>query len=151
MGQGPVHTNRVFFRGVFLNPVWPVVHKYRVKTVTKKVSSQKPSPEWKLVKTPFCCTHVTRRKRRVVKTITSRYSIPPVNPSAPTKDGTVASRYCVFHFLDPWYWLQLFRENAVGNSASYNHESIVGGSEFTVLQRDLKEWHERPWTHVCEC
>ena len=29
----------------------------------------------------------------------------------------------------------------------------VGGFEFTVLQRNLKEWHERPWTcmYVCGC
>ena len=27
---------------------------------------------------------------------------------------------------------------------------IVGGFEFFVLQRDLKEWHERPWRYVCE-
>ena len=30
-------------------------------------------------------------------------------------------------------------------------KGIVGGFEFTVLQRNLKEWHERPWTYVCEC
>ena len=24
----------------------------------------------------------------------------------------------------------------------------VGDFEFTVLQRNLKEWHERPWTFV---
>ena len=28
---------------------------------------------------------------------------------------------------------------------------VVGGFEFTVLQRNLKEWHERPWTYVCDC
>ena len=28
---------------------------------------------------------------------------------------------------------------------------IVGGFEFTVLRRNLKEWHERPWTYVYEC
>ena len=27
----------------------------------------------------------------------------------------------------------------------------MGVFEFTVLQRDLKEWHERPWTYVCVC
>ena len=27
-------------------------------------------------------------------------------------------------------------------------KGIVGGFEFTVFQRSLKEWHERPWT-VC--
>ena len=30
-------------------------------------------------------------------------------------------------------------------------KGIVGGFEFTVPQRNLKEWHGRPWTHVCEC
>ena len=30
-------------------------------------------------------------------------------------------------------------------------KGIVGGFEFTVLQRNLREWHERPWTCVCEC
>ena len=30
-------------------------------------------------------------------------------------------------------------------------KGIVGGFEFTVFQRHLKEWQERPWTYVCEC
>ena len=30
-------------------------------------------------------------------------------------------------------------------------KGIVGGFEFTVLQRKLKEWYLRPWTYVCEC
>ena len=25
-------------------------------------------------------------------------------------------------------------------------KGVVGGFEFTVLQRNLKEWHESPWT-----
>ena len=29
-------------------------------------------------------------------------------------------------------------------------KGIVGGFEFTVFQRNLKEWQERPWTYVCE-
>ena len=28
---------------------------------------------------------------------------------------------------------------------------IVGWFELTVLHRNLKEWHERPSTYVCEC
>ena len=28
---------------------------------------------------------------------------------------------------------------------------IVGGFEFTLLQRNLKEWHERPLMYICEC
>ena len=30
-------------------------------------------------------------------------------------------------------------------------KGILGSFEFTFLQRNLKEWHERPWTYVCEC
>ena len=31
-------------------------------------------------------------------------------------------------------------------------KGIVGGLVFTqVLQGDLREWHERPWTYVCGC
>ena len=30
-------------------------------------------------------------------------------------------------------------------------KGIVGGLEFTVFQRTLKDWHERPWKYVCEC
>ena len=29
-------------------------------------------------------------------------------------------------------------------------KGIVGGFEFTVFQRNLKEWQERPWTYVFE-
>ena len=30
-------------------------------------------------------------------------------------------------------------------------KGIVGGFEFTVVQRNLKEGYDRPWTYVCEC
>ena len=30
-------------------------------------------------------------------------------------------------------------------------KGIVGGFEFTVLRRNLKEWHERPRTYVYQC
>ena len=30
-------------------------------------------------------------------------------------------------------------------------KGIVGGFEFTVHQRNLKTWHETPWTYVCLC
>ena len=29
-------------------------------------------------------------------------------------------------------------------------KGIVGGFEFTILQRNFKELHERPWTFVCD-
>ena len=28
-------------------------------------------------------------------------------------------------------------------------KGIGGGFEFTVLQRNLKKWHKRPWTSLC--
>ena len=38
----------------------------------------------------------------------------------------------------------------VGKVHATTSKGIVGGFEFTVLQRNLKELHERPWTFVCE-
>ena len=39
----------------------------------------------------------------------------------------------------------------VGKSARDNPQGIVSGFEFTVVQRNLTQWQERPWTYVCEC
>jgi len=52
-----------------------------------------------------------------------------------------------FSFLD----IQLFREWLLEEVHVTVLKGIVGGVEFTVSQRNLKEWHERPWTYVCEC
>ena len=46
--------------------------------------------------------------------------------------------------------VQLFRERSNKVHATIPKD-IAGDFEFTVLQKNLKEWHERPWTHVCEC
>ena len=48
-------------------------------------------------------------------------------------------------------YIQLFRERLSKKVHATIPKGIVGGFEFTVLQRNLKEWHERPWTYVCEC
>ena len=48
-------------------------------------------------------------------------------------------------------YIQLFRERLSEKVHATIPKGIVGGFEFTVLQRNLKEWHERPWTYVCEC
>ena len=37
----------------------------------------------------------------------------------------------------------------VEKSARTIPKGIVGGFEFTVVQTNLKEWYERPWTYVC--
>ena len=47
--------------------------------------------------------------------------------------------------------IQLFRERLSEKVHATSPKGIVSGFEFTVLQRNLKEWHERPWTYVCEC
>ena len=47
--------------------------------------------------------------------------------------------------------LQLFQERLSEKVHATIPKGIVGGFEFTVFQRSLKEWHERPWTYVCEC
>ena len=47
--------------------------------------------------------------------------------------------------------IQLFRERLSEKvQATTMPKDIVGSFEFTVLQRYLKEWHERPWASVCE-
>ena len=46
---------------------------------------------------------------------------------------------------------QLFRERLSEKVHATIPKSIVGGFEFTVLQINLKECHNRPWTCVCEC
>ena len=47
--------------------------------------------------------------------------------------------------------IQLFQKRLSEKVHATIPKGIVGGVEFTVLQRNLKEWHERPWTYVCEC
>ena len=47
--------------------------------------------------------------------------------------------------------IQLFRERLSQIVHATITKGIVGGFEFAVLQRNLKEWHNRPWTYVCAC
>ena len=47
--------------------------------------------------------------------------------------------------------MYVFRETLSEKVHATIPKGIVGGFEFTVLHRTLKEWHERPWTYVCEC
>ena len=46
--------------------------------------------------------------------------------------------------------IQLFRERLSEKVYASILKGIVGGFAFTVLQRNLKEWHERPLKYVCE-
>ena len=54
---------------------------------------------------------------------------------------------------NPWYIarIQLFRERLSEKLHAAVPIGIVGGFDFIVLERNLKEWYERPWTCVCEC
>ena len=48
-------------------------------------------------------------------------------------------------------YIQLFRERLSEKVHATIPKGIVGGFEFTVVQRNLKEGQERPSTYVCEC
>ena len=47
--------------------------------------------------------------------------------------------------------IQLFWERSSEKVPAIIRKVLWVAFEFTVLQRNLKEWHERPWTYVCEC
>ena len=47
-------------------------------------------------------------------------------------------------------YIQLFRERFSEEVLATIPKGIVGGLELTVLQINLKEWGEKPWTFVCE-
>ena len=47
--------------------------------------------------------------------------------------------------------IQLFQERLSEKVHATIPKGIVGGFEFTVPQRNLREWHERPWIYVCQC
>ena len=44
--------------------------------------------------------------------------------------------------------IQLFRERLAEKVHATMPKGIVGSTEFTVLQRNLKEWHDRPCKYV---
>ena len=47
-------------------------------------------------------------------------------------------------------YIQLFREKLSEKVHAPILKGFVGGFAFTVLQRNLKEWHERPVKYICE-
>ena len=50
--------------------------------------------------------------------------------------------------FEPNICIQLFREPLSEKVHATIPKGIVGGFEFNVLQRNLKEWHKRPWTRL---
>ena len=48
-------------------------------------------------------------------------------------------------------FIYLFQERLSEKVHTTIPKGFVGGFEFTVLKRNLKEWHKRPWTYVYEC
>ena len=48
--------------------------------------------------------------------------------------------------FEPNICIQLFQESLSEKAHATIPKGIVGGFEFNVLQRNLKEWHKRPWT-----
>ena len=55
--------------------------------------------------------------------------------------------YCYHNLVD----IQLFQERLSEKVHATIPKGFVGDLEFTVFQRNFKEWHEKPWTYVCEC
>ena len=57
-----------------------------------------------------------------------------------------SSRYGFSFYLS----IQLFQERLSEKVHATIPKGIVGDFEFTIFQRNFKEWHEKPWTYVCE-
>ena len=47
--------------------------------------------------------------------------------------------------------IQLFREGLSVKVHATIWKGIVDGFDFTFVQRNLKQGHERAWRYVCEC
>ena len=59
---------------------------------------------------------------------------------------------CIFHLvISTQYAHTAISTQVVGKVHTTIPKGIMGGFEFTVLQRNLTEWHKRPWTCVCWC
>ena len=61
--------------------------------------------------------------------------------------------FCIFKYArasNKRCGTRLKTESETGENATIP-KGIVGSFEFNVLQRNLREWHERPWIYVCEC
>ena len=46
--------------------------------------------------------------------------------------------------------IQLFQERWSEKVHATIPKGIVGDFEFTVFQKNFKEWHEKPWNYVCD-
>ena len=53
--------------------------------------------------------------------------------------------------MKPQSYIKLFRERLLEKVHGIIPKGIVGGFVCPVLQRNLKEWHERPRTYVRKC
>ena len=47
--------------------------------------------------------------------------------------------------------IQLFQERLSEKVHATMPTGVVGDFEFTVFQRNFREWHKRPWKNVCVC
>ena len=61
----------------------------------------------------------------------------------------IASRANDTFVWSSYVCIQLFRERLSEKVHATISKGIVGGFEFAVFQRNLKEWHEKPRTYVC--
>ena len=75
----------------------------------------------------------------------------------PSKEKWIGERNCPLFFVFVLLvclfvcFYQLFRERLSEKVHATIPKSIVGGFEFPIVPKNLKEWQEMPWTYVCEC
>ena len=75
----------------------------------------------------------------------------------PSKEKWIGERDCLLFFVFVLFvclfvcFYHLFRERLSEKVHATIPKGIVGGFEFPVVPKNLKEWQEMPWTYVCEC
>ena len=91
------------------------------------------------------------RSREVVAY--ERWSLTRIEPqgvSSEKSSDTSFLRKRIYCMQFPSSDIQTFRERLSEKVHATIPKGIAGGFEYTILQRNLKEWHKRPWTYVCE-
>ena len=73
---------------------------------------------------------------------------PPLTATSLAMSTSSAPKVAV---VERFNCIQLFRERLSEKVHATIPKGIVGGIVSPVLQRNLKEWHERPRTYAREC
>ena len=79
------------------------------------------------------------------------YSCPPSFKRKVNRGKGLSSFLCFCFICLFVCFYHLFRERLSEKVHATIPKGIVGGFEFPVVPKNLKEWQEMPWTYVCEC